>query len=166
MLATLGLFLILAITEKPPKPEPSNIPTYGSYAVVMTWQGMADIDLHVQGPDGQDAYFASQDIPGANLEHDDIPGVDGVAHPNHERTVIRDVNTGEYIVNTHFYEGGRPTKVTVTLYDIRDLHQAHKVATATYSLARQGAEHTAFRFRLDTHGNVRGTNHLQTRFVQ
>lgn len=151
----------------PPHRSPPSIPTFGSYAVVMTWPGknMDDVDLHVQNPQGEDAYFGDLSTTGMNLEHDDIPSVEGPEPVHHERTVVRRASPGEYTVNAMLYEQDTPgpVTVTVTLYKLRG--QDSVATSETFQLARGGAEHTAFRFVLDQNGDLKSINHLQKDLV-
>lgn len=163
------LLLVIYVMVAPPqtKHKPA-IPTFGSYAVVMTWPGSNDddVDLHVQDPHGQDAYFAASSTRSMNLEHDDIPGYDAAEKIHHERTVIRSAEQGEYTANAHLYYQHDPgsVEVTVTLYRLRGNDK--EITSETFSLRTNGAEHTAFRFRLSAAGDVVDVNHLQKTLIR
>jgi uncharacterized protein YfaP (DUF2135 family) len=163
------LLLVIYVMVAPPQKDPPAIPTFGSYAVVMSWPGESrdDVDLHVEDPHGLDAYFASSTTRTMNLEHDTIPSYDvaGNEKNHHERTIVRAAEPGEYIVNAQLYtQVGPPAKVTVTLYRLRGADE--QLATSSFTLTNTGDERTAFRFRLNTAGDVVEINHLQKTLVR
>lgn len=146
-----------------------HIQTYGQYAVEITWpQDKSDIDLYVQDPSGNVAYFANANAGEMHLEHDDL-GSKATSYTgakvNFERTVLRGVQAGEYTTNVHYYwqskVGG--VKITVRLYSLRG--QDKMVVEKTVVLRNQGDEKTAFRFTLNRAGDVTGTNDLQKSLV-
>lgn len=166
-LCSLLLVIYVMIAPPPKHHRPPSIPTFGSYAIVMTWPGsnQDDVDLHVVSPDGEDAYFASPSTRDMNLEHDDIPGYDVKEKTHHERTIIRAAQRGEYVVNAHLF-GKRtpgPVSVTVTLYRLRGSDKT--IITERFTLFGGGQEHTAFRFTLNGAGDISSINHLQKRLI-
>lgn len=164
------LLLVIYTLVAPQTPKhPPSIPTFGSYAITLSWQGKDDIDLHVVDPKGNDAYFASPSTREMNLEHDFIPDYDfsGTTVWT-ERTIIRETQKGEYIVNAHFYDHpgyavAKRVKVTVTLYRLRG--NDRKLFAVSFYLDRQGQEHTAFRFTLNRAGDITSHNQLQRNII-
>lgn len=144
-----------------------HIPTYGQYAVEIQWPlDQNDVDLYVQDPKGDIAYFADLDSGLMHLEHDDLgsktTNYQGLTF-NYERTILRGFYPGEYTVNVHYYWGSGRIPVTVYLYDLRGNDKLLK-KTVVY-LTVQGQEHTAFRFTLNGAGSVVSTNDLQKHLV-
>lgn len=172
MLALLGIFLIIAITEKP-KTVPMRIDTLGVYAVVVTWPAGSndDVDLWVQDPAKRQAWFGSQDAGLMHLDSDDLGTafsgtIDGVtAKENGERTIIKGSIPGEYIANIHMYSknDAGPTPVTCTLYRLRGDDKT--VVEKHITLVRVGQEVTCFRFTLDAAGRYSNINTLPAKFV-
>jgi hypothetical protein len=140
--------------------RPSSVTTYGQYAVTMTSKTADDIDLFVRDPRGDIAWFGSLQAGALSLEHDTIPGTtdpapDGV----HETTIVRESAPGEYTANAFVYEGDRPARVTVELWDLRGFAK-HVVYARTFDVDYRGQQVTAFRWRLDGRGNMAGHNLL------
>lgn len=172
LLALLGIFLILAIVEKP-KTTPLNIDTLGVYAVVITWPAGSDddVDLWLQDPAGRLAWFSQQDAGLMHLAEDDLGTAasgtyDGVVtKENGERTIIKGAIPGEYTANIHLYQWAThtPIPVTCTLYRLRG--DDKKIIEKHVLLVREGQEVTCFRFTLDAAGHVSGINTLPKRFV-
>jgi len=164
-----ALLLVIYVMIAPPtKHTPPQIPTYGQYAVIMTWPGSNhdDVDLHVRSPDGIDTYFADSSHPGIYLENDVIPNYYGFSKLNSERVMIQKTETGEYVVNVHLYQHVTPgpVKVHVALWNLRGWNK-QVVLKGDVVLYFQGNEHTMFRFTLDKHGHIVSTNHLQMKLV-
>jgi hypothetical protein len=168
MLALLGIFLIIAITEKP-KTTPARIDTLGLYAVEASWPlgSDDDVDLWVQDPHGDKAWYGGLTSAAMTLNGDDLGcdtgtgfGQDKKKCHNGERTIIKSAERGEYVVNVHMYvkNNARPTPVTCTLWELRGddrmLKEKHVI------LVRQGQEVTCFRFTINAAGNVSGYSDL------
>ncbi len=167
LLCLVAIFAILVLTETPTK-QTSSIETLGVYAVTMTWSTGSndDIDLYVRDPDGNVCYFGAEDVGLMHLETDDLgtknSGTYGevTVRAHTERTIIRGVVPGEYIVNAQEFQKSDPgpMKVTITLWRLRggDL----KVISKTVTLNKNGDIAFAFRFTLDAQKNVSGTSML------
>lgn len=170
MLALLGIFLILAITETP-KATPMRIDTLGVYAATLTWPNGSndDIDLWVQDPRDNIAWYAQLTSGEMTLNGDDLGcasgtgyGLEGPASDchNEERTIIKEAIPGEYTVNVVMFKKNDPgpTTCTVTLWrlrgDDRIMIEKHIVLMHT----RQ--EVTAFRFTLNRAGDASNFNTL------
>jgi hypothetical protein len=139
---------------------PPSVTTFGQYAVTMTAKTTDDIDLYVRDPQGDIAWYARLQSGALSLEHDTIPGVsdprpDGV----HELTVIREATPGEYVANVQVYNGNAPATVTVELWNLRGLRK-RAIFRRTFRVQGVGEQTTAFRWRLDAHGDYAGHNLL------
>jgi hypothetical protein len=174
MLALLGIFLIIAITEHP-KTTPMRIDTLGVYAVSITWPNGSndDVDLWVQDPQGRIAWYGQRQAGLMNLQDDDLgtrhSGTDSKGHivvkPNGERVVIKGSIPGEYTVNVHMYSksDAHETRITCTLTRLRGADAV--VVEKQVVLVRRGQEATCFRFTLDATGDYSNINTLPKQFV-
>src|SRR5581483_7656632 len=100
--------------------RPPSVTTFGQYAVTMTSKTSDDIDLYVRDPQGNVAWYGSLQAGPLSLEHDTIPGsTDPVSDGVHELTVVREASPGEYVANAEVYNGNRPARVTIALWDLR-----------------------------------------------
>lgn len=166
--------LLVVYTMIGPPPTPASIDTLGQYAVEVTWPtGRADdVDTYVEDPAGNIASYMEGDVGLMHLEHDDLgtssdkleyAGSVAEVRDNRERVVLRGVIPGEVTVNIHAYElsaDGCP--VAVKLYRLRgsDRTLLHR----TLRLRHQGEEVTAFRFTLDSSGELIDHNQLSKKF--
>ena len=177
LLGFVGLFvcalLLISITKKA---QETLVETDGKFAVVVRWQDASadDVDLYVRDPAGNIAYYSNRDVGLMHLEHDDLgkksdtvqtKGGAVQVDKNEERTILRGIIPGEYVVNVHMYnkEDRQPAKVTVTLYKLQgdDLEIVQQERTLTV----KGDEQTAFRFTVNAEGAVSGINELKRSFV-
>lgn len=161
-LALMALMLIIAVTESPTQPSKPTAPTIGYYAITQTTPdgNPNDVDLYVRDPKGLVAYFASQSVDLMNLEFDVIPGVTDTEGNNLqgdkcdcERTIIRGIIPGEYVVDTDMYDFQRhkPEQVTLALWS---LGSAQPIVQKTVTLFGNGSWKTGFRFTLNAAGKV------------
>jgi len=73
---------------------------YGDVQITLTWDNIADLDLHVIDPNGEDIYFYHDySISGGKLDVDDIDGYgpENIYWPNNEAP------SGNYEVYVHHY---------------------------------------------------------------
>lgn len=140
--------------------QPASVTTYGQYAVTMTSKTADDIDLYVRDPKGDIAWFGSLQSGSLSLEHDTIPGVtDPVSAGVHELTMIREATAGEYVANVQVYNGNARAVVTVQLWNLRGM-QKRVILSRRFDVHGAGQQVTAFRWRLNTHGDYAGHNLL------
>lgn len=164
------LVALLVTLVKPTMGKPS-IETLGTVAVVMTWPEYdnSDIDLWMQNPDGNIAFFANPSQGYMFLEHDDLAYFKVKGEKRHyERMIIQQAINGEYVVNIMLYRKEMPSRdaripVTVTLWRLRGNDQV--ITTVHLTLDTQGQEKTAFRFRLNAAGEISHVSHLQKRLL-
>ena len=115
----------------------------------------ADVDLWVQGPDGNPVGYSRKSGPLFNLLRDDLGTAGDVGPLNYETSYSRGVLAGEYVVNVHAYRGKYPVEVFVVASVKTSPHQsAQPLVKATVTLHREGEELTAFRFRLTADGRL------------
>lgn len=176
LVMVVGMLMLSHATRKAKKAKDGNIVTEGKYAVVMTWADGSsdDVDLYVRDPAGNVAFFQGRDAGLMHLEHDDTgansdtilsQGATFAVEKNEERTIIRGIIPGEYVVNVHMYRKGdlKPMPVKVRL--LRLTGQDADLAQANRVLKFDGDEQTAFRFTLAADGSISGINELQRAIV-
>ncbi len=156
--------------------EAANLSTEGEFAVLMDWPNDSkdDIDLYVRDPNGNIAYFRSRDTGLMHLEHDDR-GASGdsvttssgtvAVETNEERTIIRGIIPGEYVVNVHMYNKQSPGDTPVTVRLVRLKGMDAEVVTRVRVLKRDGQQSTAFRFTLHEDRSVTDINELPSVMV-
>lgn len=87
----------------------------GKLQITLTWNSTADVDLHLDEPDGNTIYYANEESYAGDgfLDVDDIDGYgpENIFFENN-------IPTGSYTVKTHMYYGDQtnlPTNYTVTV---------------------------------------------------
>lgn len=167
-LALLFVFMVIALTiidQRPP-----SVTTYGQYAVTVTWPARPDdIDTYLRDPSGTIVWYGASQVDAMQLEHDDLgTSSSGYGHGavNSERVVIRQSSPGEYVVNVHYYNARDrgPVPVTVELWDLRGNDK--RLLTRNVTMSLPGDERTAFRFRLNQHGEYVASNTLPVSLLQ
>ena len=168
--------LLVVYTLIGPPPKPTSIDTLGQYAVEVTWPAGLDddVDTYVEDPAGNIASFNNEDVGLMHLEHDDLGEFSDVlqyqknkvaaVRDNRERVILRGAIPGEVTVNIHAYRKAEgPCPVVVKLYRLRG--EDTTLLQRRMTLSHQGEEVTAFRFTLDSKGELIDSNQLSKRFV-
>lgn len=172
------LVFILLFNPEQEKKKSEGLPTFGEYAIVVSWNDKSedDVDTYVRDPQGRIVFFTSKDNGLLHLERDDYgmsndttKSVDGTTiqvEGNQERVIIRGIVPGEYIVNVHMYakRDKTPTRVQIALLDIK--REGAVVTEAVVVLEKERQESTAFRFSLETSGQVTKINRVPYVFVK
>ncbi|MEJ2760980.1 MAG: hypothetical protein P8126_05430 [Gammaproteobacteria bacterium] len=169
------LFLV-AIMFMNPQAKTGIINPKAEYILTITWPDNTndDIDVWVEDPAGQKIWYRNPEAGLINLDRDDrgmlndtiIIDRKKVANPlNQEVVTIRGIVKGEYIVNLHYYASGtkKPVPVNVRLAKVNPVLKV--VYYGTVTLEKQGVEKTAFRFTIDSNGDVTDINHLPKKLV-
>ena len=133
-----------------------------------------DVDALIEGPRGEVVWYHNRDSGLMHLDRDDrgliadTVTMDGkkVVNPiNQETVTVRALQSGEYVVNLLHYQSNyrEPLPVTVKVEKLNPevslVHYGKLVLTGT------GDERTAVRFRLNTEGDIVGTNKLQKKLL-
>lgn len=154
------LLLVVYTLVAPPRARSAKIVTQGAYAVVLEWPRASqdDLDLYVQGPAGQVAWYRNPNVGNLQLEHDDLGAGTGTSYafgPNYERTIVRTAAAGSYAAVVHVFCKRQPgaDPATVELWKLGGGRQ-RPLRTRRLVLSAAGAEQTAFRWTLDRRGDV------------
>lgn len=131
----------------------------GNVIVEMHWptEMKYDVDLWVRGPDSTPVGFWNQGNDVFNLLRDDL-GVEGDAtNENYEVSYSRGIFPGEYVVNAHMY-GVKPPDLVVPVRIVVSVktkfESAHQILQTTVMLRDRNQEETAFKFRLNSDGEL------------
>lgn len=170
---TILLFMLIMVQAKNKKQEEKKAGyTEGLYRITATWPDHSDddVDLYVQDPLGNIAYFRSRDVGLMHLEHDDlgrrndimqsVSGEEVVLSQNIEHVIIRGTIPGEYTVTVHMYTMRSVDPIAVHIRLAKSAGD-ELVKERDVTLAVRGAEATAFRFTLSDKGAVLETNELE-----
>ena len=142
-----------------------------------------DIDLWVQGPSGESAWFRNREVDLMYLDRDDRGNsnntimVNGrkVINPLRQEVVtIRSIVPGEYVVNAHYYEtkdidssdprAGQPVEVSVSVVKVNP--KAEVVYYGQATLEGRGKEATLTRFTVTPEGGVDNVNTIPKTLVK
>jgi hypothetical protein len=173
-LAALFFIALLAIA---PITNKGKIDSKAEFLITMAWPDNHpdDIDLFVQDPIGNVAWYRRREAGFLVLERDNRGGVNDfimvegqkVRSPIRQEVVsLRGIVAGEFTVNVYHFTAltGKPVPVTVT---VEKLNPAVKVvAKETVQLNEGAMEKTAIRFTLDSKGDVTGTSHADRSILQ
>jgi hypothetical protein len=162
----LAMLLLVAVAATRARP---SVPTPGEYAVVITWPARSDddVDLWVQSPQGELAWYGARQSRSLHLEMDDLGHVSDSSGRNRERTVIRVAEDGEYAASVHLYrqdtaDGIDPVPVRAELWRLAGTDR--RLLVRRVILAEQGQEQTLFRWTL-RRGRVVDASTLPKRIV-
>jgi hypothetical protein len=158
MLGFVCMIVFLLPHVNPPKENDKAEPP-GNVIVAITWpEGDIDIDMWITGP-GEKAPVGYSNKSGVlfNLLRDDLGRSYDPNPLNYENAYSRGIVAGEYIVNLHAYRGvAAPIKihVEISLNTGKPGKGMTPIATTSVTLATNGQEKTALRFRLDKDGKL------------
>lgn len=135
-----------------------------------------DIDLYVQDPSGNLVFFRAREKGLMHLDRDDLGksndkfvAADGTVievKENREIVSLRGIVPGEYIVGVHMYlrkDTGESTPVTIKLEKINPVLKT--ITMHEIKLGPNGDEKTAFRFTLDSAGDVTNITQLEKKLA-
>jgi len=158
------LFFIALLTVSPDSKE-GKIDSKAEFIITMDWPDNHpdDLDLFVQDPAGNIAWYRHREAGFLTLDRDDRGGtndfiiVNGkkIASPIREEIVtVRGIVPGEYTVNVSHFQAttGQPVAANVKVQKLNPTTQV--IFDNKLMLDHSGDEKTALRFRLDTEGKV------------
>jgi len=151
------IMLLPHITPKREESEDHKAP--GNVIAEIHWPSdMAyDVDLWVQAPREVPVGFWNQSGVTFNLLRDDLGGEGDATDENYEISYSRGIPQGEYVVNVHMYgplTPGVTVPVSVVVSVKPKYGELRQILKTTVNLTRRNQEETAYRFRLDSNGEL------------
>jgi hypothetical protein len=176
-LQVVSFLFFLALLAISPDAKDGKIDSKAEFIVTMDWPDNHpdDLDLFVQDPAGNIAWYRHREAGFMVLDRDDRGGANDfiivnnkkIASPVREEIVtIRGIVPGEYTVNVdHFLAtSGKPVPVKVKVEKLNPTAQI--VFDDTIFMDHTGDEKTAVRFTLDAEGKVVDVNSRQKSLME
>ena len=176
-LQVVAFLFFLALLAISPEAKDGKIDSKAEFIVTMDWPDSHpdDLDLFVQDPVGNIAWYRHREAGFMVLDRDDRGGandfivVNGkkISSPIREEIVtIRGLVAGEYTVNvSHFVATtGRPVPAKVKVQKLNPTAQV--IFDDTVFVDHTGDEKTAVRFKLDAGGKVIDVNRRQKSLME
>src|SRR5246127_3997827 len=164
-LQVIAFLFFLALLAIAPDSKEGKVDSKAEFIITMDWPDNHpdDLDLFVQDPIGNIAWYRHREAGFLTLDRDDRGGandfilVNGRKIPSpirEEIVTLRGVVAGEYTVNVSHFQAttGQPVAVTVKVQKLNPTAQV--IFDDKLTLDHTGEEKTAVRFRLDTEGKV------------
>jgi len=164
-LQVIAFLFFIALLAISPDSKDGKIDSKAEFIITMDWPDNHpdDIDLFVQDPAGNIAWYRHREAGFLTLDRDDRGGtndfivVNGKKIPSpirEEIVTVRGIVPGEYTVNVSHFQAttGRPVPVTVKVQKLNP--SAQVVYDNTLMVDHTGEEKTALRFSLDREGKV------------
>src|SRR5579864_2435105 len=179
-LQIVAFFFFVALLAISPEAKDGKIDSKAEFIITMDWPDNHpdDLDLFVQDPIGNIAWYRHREAGFLTLDRDDRGGandfilVNGRKIPSpirEEIVTVRGVVAGEYTVNISHFQAttGQPVPVNVKVQKLNPTAQV--IFDDKLFVDHTGAEKTAVRFALDAEGKVidvhqRRKSLLQTTF--
>jgi hypothetical protein len=168
-LQVVAFLFFIALLAISPEAKDGKIDSKAEFLVTMDWPDNHpdDLDLFVQDPAGNIAWYRHREAGFLVLDRDDRGGandfivVNGkkIASPIREEIVtIRGIVPGEYTVNVSHFQAttGNPVPATIKVQKLNPTAQV--VFDDIVVVDHTGDEKTAVRFTLDTDGKVIDVN--------
>ena len=164
-LQVIAFLFFIALLSVSPDSKEGKIDSKAEFIITMDWPDNHpdDLDLFVQDPAGNIAWYRHREAGFLTLDRDDRGGtndfiiVNGkkIASPIREEIVtVRGIVPGEYTVNVSHFQAttGQPVAASVKVQKLNPTAQV--IFDNKLMLDHSGDEKTALRFRLDTEGKV------------
>jgi len=164
-LQVVAFLFFLALLAISPDAKEGKIDSKAEFIITLDWPDNHpdDLDLFVQDPAGNIAWYRHREAGFLTLDRDDRGGandfivVNGrkIASPIREEIVsVRGILPGEYTVNVSHFQAttGQPVAATVKVQKLNPTAQV--IFDDKVMLDHTGDEKTAVRFRIDTEGKV------------
>jgi hypothetical protein len=171
-LQVVSFLFFLALLAISPDAKDGKVDPRAEFIITMDWPDNHpdDLDLFVQDPAGNIAWYRHREAGFMVLERDDRGGpndfiiVNGrkILSPIREEiVVIRGIVSGEYTVNVSHFAAttGRPVPVTVKVQKLNPV--AEVIHENTLTVDHTGDEKSAVRFSLDAEGKVIDVNYRE-----
>ena len=164
-LQVIAFLFFLALLAVSPDSKEGKIDSKAEFIITMDWPDKHpdDLDLFVQDPAGNIAWYRHREAGFLTLDRDDRGGandsiiVNGkkISSPIREEIVtVRGIVAGEYTVNVSHFQAatGQPVEASVKVQKLNPIAQV--IFDNKIMLGHSGDEKTAVRFRLDAEGKV------------
>jgi hypothetical protein len=161
----ISFLFFIALLAVSPDSKDGKIDSKAEFIITMDWPDNHpdDLDLFVQDPAGNIAWYRHREAGFLTLDRDDRGGtndsiiVNGkkIASPIREEIVtVRGIVAGEYTVNVSHFQAttGQPVAASVKVQKLNPTAQV--IFDNKLMLDHTGDEKTAVRFRLDAEGKV------------
>lgn len=171
-LQVVAFLFFIALLAIAPQANEGKVDSKAEFIITMDWPDNHpdDLDLFVQDPAGNIAWYRHREAGFMVLERDDRGGpndfiiVNGrkILSPIREEiVVIRGIVSGEYTVNVSHFAAttGRPVPVTVKVQKLNPV--AEVIHENTLTVDHTGDEKSAVRFALDAEGKVIDVNYRE-----
>ncbi|UFX48042.1 hypothetical protein HAP47_0015800 [Bradyrhizobium sp. 41S5] len=164
-LQVVAFLFFLALLAVSPDSKEGKIESKAEFIITMDWPDNHpdDLDLFVQDPAGNIAWYRHREAGFLTLDRDDRGGandfivVNGkkIASPIREEIVtLRGIVAGEYTVNVSHFQAttGEPVQANVKVQKLNPTAQV--IFDDKLTVTHTGDEKTAVRFRIDAEGKV------------
>ncbi len=164
-LQVIAFLFFIALLAVASDSKEGKIDSKAEFIITMDWPDNHpdDLDLFVQDPAGNIAWYRHREAGFLTLDRDDRGGandfivVNGKKIPSpirEEIVTVRGIVPGEYTVNVSHFQAttGAPVTATVKVQKLNPTAQV--IFDDKLTLDHTGDEKTALRFRLDTEGKV------------
>jgi hypothetical protein len=180
-LQVIAFLFFIALLMVSPESNSGKVDSKAEFIITMDWPDNHpdDLDLFVQDPDGNLAWYRRREAGFLTLDRDDRGGandfilVNGkkISSPIREEIVtVRGIVAGEYTVNVSHFQAttGKPVPVNVKVQKLNPTAQV--IFDDKLTVDHTGDEQTAVRFALDAEGKVTDVHRrkkllLQTTFT-
>jgi hypothetical protein len=164
-LQVIAFLFFIALLAVSPDSKEGKIDSKAEFIITMDWPDNHpdDLDLFVQDPAGNIAWYRHREAGFLTLDRDDRGGandfiiVNGKKIPSpirEEIVTVRGIVPGEYTVNVSHFQAttGQPVAASVKVQKLNPIAQV--IFDNKLMLDQSGDEKTALRFRIDTEGKV------------
>jgi hypothetical protein len=168
-LQIVAFFFFIALLAITPDSKDGKIDSKAEFIITLDWPDNHpdDLDLFVQDPIGNIAWYRHREAGFLTLDRDDRGGandfivVNGMKIPSpirEEIVTVRGVVAGEYTINISHFQAttGEPVVATVKVQKLNPATQV--VFDDKIVVDHTGDEKTALRFKIDSEGKVTDVN--------
>ena len=172
-----AFLFFLALLAVAPDAKEGKVDSKAEFLITMDWPDNHpdDLDLFVQDPAGNIAWYRHREAGFLTLDRDDrggandtiVVGDQKIASPIREEIVtMRGIVAGEYTVNVSHFQAttGQRVPVTVKVQKLNPVAQV--VFDDVVTVDHTGDEKTAVRFTLDRSGKVIDVNRRQKSLLE
>ncbi|MFM7698306.1 MAG: hypothetical protein ACKO5X_06690 [Limnohabitans sp.] len=185
LIAFVFCFIIALLAMNPKATKTGDIPAKAEFIITLSWPDMDpnDLDLWVQSPSGESAWFRNREVDLMYLDRDDrgtsnntimVNGRKVINPLRQEVVTIRSIVPGEYVANAHYYEtkdidssdprAGQPVEVNISIIKVNP--KAEVVFYGQATLEGRGKEITLARFTVTPDGSVDNVNTIPKTLVK